>query len=108
MRHISRTHKVNLDWVYEAYQHPEISLRYVRTTSQVTDVLTKHFVKREVWDALSTLFFLRDSIDLSCSGGPGAHCTTSSKSTACNIPCSGDLKPKGKEGQGKGIALHIF
>ena len=24
MRHISRTHRVNLEWVYEAFQHPEI------------------------------------------------------------------------------------
>ncbi len=55
MRHISKTHRVNFDWVYEVRQHPEIRLRYVRTTWQVADVLTKYFVKREVWDAFLTM-----------------------------------------------------
>ena len=88
MRHISRTHRVNLDWVYEAFQQRRISLRYVRTTSQVADVLTKHFVKREIWDALLTMCFSRESVDWSFSGGPETHSTTQPKSTNRNIPCS--------------------
>jgi hypothetical protein len=44
MRYISRTHRVNLDWVCEVFQHPEVSQRYVRTNAQVADVLTKRSV----------------------------------------------------------------
>jgi hypothetical protein len=46
LRHASRIHRVNLDWVYEAFQYPGISQRYVRNISQVADVPTKRFVER--------------------------------------------------------------
>jgi hypothetical protein len=48
-------------------------MRCVRTNAQIADVLTKHFVKREVWDALCSICCLRDSTvrkDASPSGGP--------------------------------------
>ena len=31
LRHVHRTHRVNLDWLYEAFRRPEVFARYVQT-----------------------------------------------------------------------------
>ena len=61
LRHIRRTHRVNLDWLYEAFDKDEINLRYVRTNQQIADVLTKHFSNRDAWRDLLSLLGLRRS-----------------------------------------------
>jgi hypothetical protein len=41
LRHVSRTHKINLASTYEQFRDPNISLKYVNTKEQVADIFTK-------------------------------------------------------------------
>ena len=44
MRHVGRTHRVNLEWVFHLIStSSSVHLRYIRTTSQLADMYTKHF-----------------------------------------------------------------
>ena len=47
MRHVHRTHRVDVDWLYEIVQEPNITVRYVNTTNQLVDILTKAFTRSE-------------------------------------------------------------
>ena len=41
MRHVARTHRVNIDFLYEVFRCPEIIARYVKTDYQTADIATK-------------------------------------------------------------------
>ena len=42
MRHITRTHRINLDWLWERINVDiGLNIRYLRTSKQVADILTK-------------------------------------------------------------------
>ena len=42
MRHVSRTHGVDLDWLFERItKDPGVSIQFVPTKEQLADVLTK-------------------------------------------------------------------
>ena len=55
MRHVSRTHRVCLDWTFEVMQNPQVSLRYVNTSYQIADMMTKAITKKDVWIKLLSL-----------------------------------------------------
>ena len=52
LRHLPRTHKINLDWLVEVIRSEQIRIRYCRTTAQLADMMTKHFTKPEAWAEL--------------------------------------------------------
>jgi len=56
-RHVSKTHRVNLDWVYEVVKHDDILVKYIRTDCQPGDMYTKSFSqkKRQLWKHLITV-----------------------------------------------------
>ena len=42
MRHVSRTHRVALDWMFDRINlDPKIQIKYIDTKNQLTDILTK-------------------------------------------------------------------
>ena len=42
MRHVSRTHRVALDWLFDRINlDSKIQIRYIDTKHQLTDILTK-------------------------------------------------------------------
>ena len=43
MRHISRTHGVNIQWLHDAYQRQLFGMKIAKTDEQVADIFTKHF-----------------------------------------------------------------
>ena len=52
MRHVSRTHKVALDWLFDSSQinlDPSIRITYVDTKNQFADLLTKGSFTRDQW-----------------------------------------------------------
>ena len=49
LRHIARTHKINLGSVSEALEDPSIYLEYCHTTFQAADIFTKA-LKPQVWE----------------------------------------------------------
>ena len=56
MRHVSRTHRVVLDWLFDRINlDPKIQIRYIDTKHQLADMLTKGNFRRDEWNK-SSLF----------------------------------------------------
>ena len=54
MRHMSRTHRVALDWLfYRIDLDPKIQIKYVDTTNLLEDTLTKENFTRDEWHNFS-------------------------------------------------------
>ena len=57
MRHVSRTHRVTLDWLFDRINlDPKIQIRYIDTKHQLVDILTKGNFTRDEWNNLLHLF----------------------------------------------------
>ena len=57
MRHVSRTHRVALDWLFDRINwDPEIQIKYVDTKHQLADILTKGNFTCDEWNHLLCLF----------------------------------------------------
>ena len=57
MGHVSRTHRVALDWLFDRInQDPKIQIKYIDTKSQLADILTKGSFTRDEWNHLLCLF----------------------------------------------------
>ena len=57
MRHVSRTHRVALDWLFDRINlDPKIQIKYIDTKNQLADVLTKGSFTRDEWNHLLCLF----------------------------------------------------
>ena len=53
MRHVARTHRVDLDWLWERIRtDPGVFIRYVGTKEQVADMFTKGSFSAEQWGRL--------------------------------------------------------
>ena len=56
MRHVARTHRVDLDWLWERIRvDPGIFIKYVGTKEQIADVFTKGQFSAEQWHHLCRL-----------------------------------------------------
>ena len=57
MRHVSRTHRIALDWLFDRINlDPKIQIKYIDTKNQLADILTKGNFTRDEWNHLLTLF----------------------------------------------------
>ena len=57
MRHVSRTHRVALDWLFDRINlDPKIQIKYNDTKNQLADMLTKGNFTRDEWHHLLCLF----------------------------------------------------
>ena len=57
MRHVSRTHRVALDWLFDRINlDPKIQIKYIDTKNQLADILTKGNFTRDEWNHLFSLF----------------------------------------------------
>ena len=53
MRHVSRTHRVALDWLFDRINlDPKIQIKYIDTKNQLADILTKGNFRRDEWNHL--------------------------------------------------------
>ena len=60
MRHVSRTHRVDLDWLFERIsKDPGIFIKYVPTKEQIADILTKGSFTADAWNVLCKLCVIR-------------------------------------------------
>ena len=51
MRHVSRTHRVALDWLFDRINlDPKIQIKYIDTKNQLADSLTKGNFTRDEWN----------------------------------------------------------
>ena len=67
MRHVSRTHRVVLDWLFDRINlDPKIQIKYIDTKNQLADILTKGNFTRDEWNHLLTLFNISHFSSTSC------------------------------------------
>ena len=67
MRHVSRTHRVALDWLFDRINlDPKIQIKYIDTKNQLADILTKGNFTRDEWNHLLTLFNISHFSSPSC------------------------------------------
>ena len=56
MRHVPRTHRVALDWLFDRINlDPKIQIKYIDTKNQLADILTKGNFTRDEWNHLLCL-----------------------------------------------------
>ena len=68
MRHISRSHRVNLDWLFDRINlDPGTQIKYVFTSKQTADILITDSFSRERWTQFTQLFILMTPHMHSCS-----------------------------------------
>ena len=59
MRHVSRTHRVALDWLFDRINlDTKIQIKYIDTKNQLADILTKWNFTCDEWNHLLTLFII--------------------------------------------------
>ena len=57
MRHVSRTHRVALNWLFDRINlDPKIKIKYIDTKNQLVDIQTKGNFTRDEWNHLLCLF----------------------------------------------------
>ena len=67
MRHVSRTHRVALDWLFDRINlDPKIQIKYIDTKNQLADILTKGNFTSDEWNHLLTLFNISHFSSSSC------------------------------------------
>ena len=83
MRHVSRTHRVALDWLFDRINlDPKIQIKYLDTKNQFADILTKGNFTRGECNHLLTLFNI-------------SHCS----STSCNAAMAKRVQQESGEGR---------
>ena len=67
MRHVSRTHKVAHDWLFDRINlDTKIQIKYIDTKNQLADILTKGNFTRDEWNHLLTLFNISHFSSTAC------------------------------------------
>ena len=67
MRHVSRIHRVALDWLFDRINlDPKIQIKYIDTKNQLADILTKGNFTRDEWKHLLTLFNISHFSSTAC------------------------------------------
>ena len=68
MRHVSRTHRVALDWLFDRINlDPKIQIKYIDTKNQLGDMPTKGNFTRDEWNHLLCLFNISHFSSTECS-----------------------------------------
>jgi hypothetical protein len=62
LRHLPRTHRIDIHWLFEVCSHPRVRMVYVNTKQQVADLMTKALNKPEVWQHLLDIAQIRPGI----------------------------------------------
>ena len=100
MRHVSRTHRVALDWLFDRRNvYPKIPVQHVDTKSQLADMLTNgKFTRDDEWNHLLFLFNIMDISQV-------AHSQFSSTSSYQTL--SKRLIQQEKPGEVERVVAHI-
>ena len=68
MRHVSRTHRVAFDWLFDRINlNSKIQIKYIDTKNQLADILTKENFTRDEWNHLLSLFNISQFSSTVCS-----------------------------------------
>ena len=68
MRHVSRTHRVALDWLFDRINlDSKTQIKYIDTRNQLADILTKGSFTRDEWNHSLSLFNISHFSSTACS-----------------------------------------
>ena len=68
MKHVSRTHRVALDWLFDRINlDSKIQIKYIDTRNQLADILTKGSFTRDEWNHLLNLLNISHFSSAICS-----------------------------------------
>ena len=68
MRHVSRTHRVALDWLFDRINlDTKIQIKYIDTKNQLADIMTTGNFTRDEWNHLLCLFNISHFSSTNCS-----------------------------------------
>ena len=85
MRHVSRTHRVALDWLFDRINlGPKIQIKYIDTKNQLADILTKKNFTRDEWNHLLTLFNSSHFSSTACTACNGKTSSTRIRRRTCH------------------------
>lgn len=56
LRHIGRTYRVSIDWLFETVQAECIKVACVHTKKQIADMLTKSITNVDLWQYLCRIW----------------------------------------------------
>ena len=74
MRHVSRTHRVALDWLFDRINfEPKIQIKHADIESQLADILTKGSFSKNEWNHRLCLFNIMSSSIYVCSNFKSFH-----------------------------------
>ena len=83
LRHLRRTQRVNIDWLYNAFKDPSTRLRYCPTKLQLADILTKGTFNKQQW---------ADLLNLICIGPRRSDLSSTSSASTHTVPSSSNDK----------------
>ena len=63
LRHLPRTHRIDLQWVFEVCSHPRVMMRYVNTKQQGADPMAKSINNSQTWSHLLELAQIRSGLE---------------------------------------------
>ena len=69
MRHLGRTHKVQVSWLYERFKEPGITIAKETSIWQRADVFTKPFLLAEMWHWVRKLVGVGSKAEIHQNGG---------------------------------------
>ena len=74
MRHVSRTHRVALDWLLDRINlDPKVQIKCVESRNQLADILTKGSFTRDEWHNLLHIFHFMNDTTFSCRHFSNSH-----------------------------------
>ena len=77
MRHVSRTHRVALDWLFDRMNvDPKIQIKYIDSKYQLADILTTGNFTRDEWNNFLHLFNISHFSSLRCTKNCSLVCCT--------------------------------
>ena len=87
MRHVSRTHRVALGWLFDRINlDPKIHIKYIDTKNQLADILTKGNFTHDEWNHLLCLFNISHFSFTMCSATMAKRSQQDSRVTAKSRP----------------------
>ena len=85
MRHVSRTHRVALDWLFDRINlDSQIQIKYIDTKNQLADILTKGNSTREEWNHLLNLFNISHFSSTACTAAMAKRAQQGSGEETCH------------------------
>ena len=86
LRHLPRTHRIDVYWLFEVCNSPEVRLKYCNTKQQIADLMTKALNSPPVWQYLIDLAQIRAGPLPSATQGTTTNTTPPTTTTTTTKP----------------------